>query len=118
MASSTILDKIEARQAESRRLTQMLRYYVWLEEHGLSWNVIAGVRGPFPSSFKTKQAYRTTCRTLGIEFNPKVRQLISYKLRDESEVVLPAPPFPENVIFNRQVDGAYDDAADAAKEGL
>ena len=43
-SKSELLDAIELKQKESARLSQMLKYYEWLESRGLSWDTVKGIR--------------------------------------------------------------------------
>lgn len=108
MTVATIVDDIQAKRAEQTRLLDTLKFYEWLEDHGLSWDVIQGIRpiegrGPYgrigfsewnKMSPEMRKRYKGEQRT--------IRRLIDFKLKDGSIVVLPWPPFDDDVIYNRK----------------
>ena len=75
MSVCDLANDIRVKQSESQRLLDTLLFYQWLEEHGLNWDQIKGIR--------------------------QIKQLIDFKLVDDTTVVLPWPPFSDDVIYNR-----------------
>jgi len=105
MSVTTLVDDIQAKRAESERLLDMLKYYEWLEEHGLSWDQIKGIRpnqgvGPYGRvAFKDWQQVPKSIRDR-YEYK-KVKKLIDIRLPDGTTTMLPWPPFHDDVIYNR-----------------
>ena len=134
------IQKIRDTQKESARLLTVLDFYGWLEDHGLSWNMIKGIR-PLDNTPRSISEFKSTCRSHGLmevweRYNhalfvlkdgpfggirwrkvdssyegdePQERRpcayrdkFIDFKLTDGTQLVLPWPPFPENVIYNKK----------------
>lgn len=61
-----ILSKIKAKRAEADKLYMMLEFYAWLQDHGLSYDQIAGFRPLGPGSCALREC-RKSCLRLGIK---------------------------------------------------
>ena len=110
------LDRTAVKQAESRRLIATLHYYAWLEEQGLSWDKIAGIqRQPVDTNARVRGQYWRHCRQHDVPIRPKTYLFISYKLKDGTIVVVPWPPYANNVIFNEPITEA-NFTADAVRQ--
>ena len=101
-----LLDSMELKQKESKRLLDTLKYYNWLEEHGTSWDQIKGHR-----NLKRYDAFGHPQMSEYMRMSPEIRaryprrtlrDLIDYKLSDGSLLVLPWPPFDDRVICNKK----------------
>jgi len=93
------LANLQSKLSEMNRLTSILAYYEWLEEHGLSWNMIREVR-------EAGNQFTYNWAKIPMEIRKrynrrKFSRLIVFKLVDGTTRVLPWPPFHDDVIFNR-----------------
>lgn len=133
------IKKIRELSAERDRLLALLDFYGWLEEHGLSWEQIKGLR-PLDNTRTTQKEFKNSCRRTGrmdlwekyntadmvyapngfgrfnwYVYKPKIHEdkypivrrdhpysgkFIDLKMKAGNNVILPWPPFPENVIYN------------------
>lgn len=97
------LDAIQAKQDEAARLRSMLQFYEWLKRHGTSYDQIKGVRKTVASpalwhkiakEHRPERRPRFTMQRMGLFY-------MELKLHDGSELVLPWPPYNDDVIFNK-----------------
>lgn len=109
--------KIERQQSEQQRLLKTIVYYCWLQEHKVDPETIVGVLKCNPTECvmqEVKNWYRQHSlpkEEYAIPYKikdydnktyfKKPERVISYKLVDGSEVCLPWPNFPDDVIYNR-----------------
>jgi len=81
---------LDLKLAERDYLTSMLRYYKWLNQHGLSYSAISGVRILPHGSRQNKNKY----------------DVVDFRVKGKTEpVCFPRHlvPFTDNVVFNRGV---------------
>lgn len=142
MINVAAVRKLRELRAEQDRLLQTLEFYAWLEDHGTSWDQIAGIR-PLDNTPRSRTEFKFSCRRhqlqdlwerynhedmvyvgfgLGYAWvryafevhgddyevvrRPKAYQgkFIDTKLKTGEQLVLPWPPFHEDVIYNRKGD--------------
>lgn len=136
------IQAIRAKQSESERLLLLLDFYGWLEDHGLSWDIVKGIR-PLDNTPVSRNEFKRTFRQNGrldlwekyntapfiegdrrpgrlfgnwqlvsedydgpakVTRRPKTYRgkFIDILLKDGKKVILPWPPFPQDVIYNRR----------------
>ena len=118
-------EQIEAKIAEIERLRakqtillDTLRYYCWLEQHGIfsPWEKIEGVSRAIEMSPTVRRDLRHStigesyCDSgKGFTYRPDGQsrivycfQAISYMINDGSKVLLPYPPFSDAVIYGEK----------------
>ena len=86
MSVANTIGAMNTKIDEQRRLLDTLEYYQWLKFQGISYSDVCGLR----------------------EGKPKVRRFTSPErtldvlLKDGSNIVIPWPPFDDDVIFKRK----------------
>lgn len=115
-----LVTRISAKQEEQRRLIKTLEFYAWLEERGVDYKRVVGITNPIelrdPLRIKLSVGslvgndLKNWGRRTGREAEVKAAfYAMNIKLDDDTEVILPWPPYDDNVIFNRQVGHDVDD---------
>lgn len=109
--------KLEKQQSEQQRLLKTMVYYCWLQEHKIDPETIVGVLKCHPSEIVMQEIknwyrqhslpekeYKIPYTIKGYSdktYFKKPEFVISYKLIDGTEICLPWPDFPDDVIYNR-----------------
>lgn len=105
--ASEQLDKIADKQAEAARLLNVLRFYDWLVVHGTKYDQIKGQRKTETNPTlwrKIPKEHRPTTRPRAMRsWRHHKTYVLELKLKDDSELVLPYPPFDDDVVFGRSV---------------
>lgn len=103
------LDVLEKAVAEQQRMIATLRYYIWLEDHGVSRPWTKGItvsRIAARKRYPTGAEWSKVPREIRNRFPPRVRKpVITYRFKDGSELVLPWPPFDDEIIFGTKKEG-------------
>ncbi len=111
MSKNNLINSAQQKVFEQSRLLDMLKYYEWLVQHGLSWDKIKGIRPldntpanwakvPLEIRRQHTKKVQTVCGL--VSRKEHFAKLIDYKLQDGTLIVLPWPPFDNNVIYNRR----------------
>lgn len=102
MATIRIPRELKLALQEQRRLLETLEYYTWLEDQGLSWDVIRGL-ACLPNTGINWQRIPKHIRDQHKRGDYTSSGLAGYKLIDGANIVLPWPPYDDNVLFNRRI---------------
>lgn len=92
------VDAVQKRLQKQMQALHVIRYYAWLEMHGVKYDEVAGYTGPIPMSPAIRGKWRERERELGFKFDQRAKQAICYKLKGGEEAYLPYPPFKLAII--------------------
>jgi hypothetical protein len=79
-------------------LVEELRYYAWLEEHGVEPEAVKGRTSKIPVSPVIRQELKKSGKRLGKDLTTDVREAVCYQMKDGTEITLPWPPFSRKVL--------------------
>ena len=90
------IEALAAKHAETGKLLEKLRYYVWLEQNGMAWDTIKGIADMTEREKRYGKA--------GYHTRMDYRNAYSFLLTDGSTKLIHNVPFSADIIFNRLVD--------------
>lgn len=106
------INELQVIREEQGRLLDIIKFYSWLEDHYLTWDQIAGkAKVIMDSNVRTfimtwaKKWNRLDEVTEWFRgnriFKKNIKYAVSFKLKNGKKVLLPYPPFGDEIVFNR-----------------